>query len=164
MNPDDLHLRPILPKDNALLYAIIRKVLLKLGVPTERTTYADKSLECMYETYQAPRSAYWVVADKSHVFGGGGIAPLQGGDNRVCELQKMYFDNRIRGLGLGERLLTLALDSAAALGYFECYLETMHYMKGAQRLYTRHGFEYLERPIGNTGHSACTVWMQKPLV
>jgi putative acetyltransferase len=39
----------------------------------------------------------------------------------------------------------------------------MPYMKKAQQLYLKNGFEYLEGPMGNTGHYSCTVWMLKKL-
>jgi putative acetyltransferase len=115
----------------------------------------------MYETYQMPRASYWVVSDTCGIWGGGGIAPLVGADGRVCELQKMYFSKDLRGLGWGDRLLRMALDRARYLGFESVYLETMPYMKAAQTLYLRHGFRYLEHALGNTGHSACTVWMIK---
>lgn len=161
MNPNELSIRPILPGDNQVLAGVIREVLIEMGVPEKGTALADASLERMYETYQLPRSSYWVVSDANGIWGGGGIAPLQGADQGACELQKMYFSKDLRGLGWGDRLIRRALDRAQALGYELMYLETMPYMKAAQKLYGRHGFRYLEHPRGNTGHTACTVWMEK---
>jgi putative acetyltransferase len=39
----------------------------------------------------------------------------------------------------------------------------MPYMKAAQKLYQKKGFEYIERPMGSTGHTSCSVWMIKTL-
>ena len=163
MNPRELFIRTVLPEDNQALARVIRGVLIEMGVPAEGTALADTSLERMYQTYQMPRASYWVVSDTSGIWGGGGIAPLQGADSRVCELQKMYFSKDLRGLGWGERLLRMALDRAQSLGFESMYLETMPYMKAAQNLYRRHGFRYLEHPRGHTGHTACNVWMEKEL-
>ena len=163
MNPHSLCIRPVLPRDNPMLAGVIREVLSEMGVPNKGTTLEDASLESMYEAYQAPRSAYWVVTDTLGIWGGGGIAPLQVADRRVCELQKMYFKSELRGLGWGDRLIRTALDRALDLGYDYCYLETMPYMQAAQNLYRRHGFIYLQSPMGRTGHTACTVWMEKIL-
>ena len=163
MNPHDLCIRPVLPRDNPMLAGVIREVLCEMGVPNKGTTLEDTSLESMYEAYQAPRSAYWVVTDTLGIWGGGGIAPLEVADRRVCELQKMYFKSELRGLGWGDRLIRIALDRALDLGYDYCYLETMPYMQAAQNLYRRHGFIYLQSPMGHTGHTACTVWMEKKL-
>ena len=39
----------------------------------------------------------------------------------------------------------------------------MHNMKDAQNLYTKYDFSYIDRPLGNTGHTSCPVWMLKKL-
>jgi len=163
MNPHQLRIRPVLPRDNQKLAVVIRDVLIEFGVPEKGTALEDASLEQMYEAYQLPRSEYWVISDASGIWGGGGIAPLEGADSRVCELQKMYFSRELRGLGWGDRLIRRAQDKARSLGYRKIYLETMPYMTAAQNLYRRHGFQYLDRPRGHTGHVACTVWMEKEI-
>ena len=163
MKPGDLWIRPILPGDNPQVADVIRDVFRELHIPEVGTAIADPSLEAMYGYYQAPRSAYWVVADTSLVWGGGGLAPLEGEQGNVCELQKMYFRTEIRGQGWGERLLRMALEKAEYFGYARCYLETMPYMKAAQNLYRGYGFRYLDGPKGRTGHTACSVWMEKEL-
>jgi len=53
------------------------------------------------------------------------------------------------------------MDAARNLGFMGCYLETMPYMEAAQQLYLKNGFKYLEEPLGDTGHIACTVRMLK---
>jgi putative acetyltransferase len=69
----------------------------------------------------------------------------------------------IRGLGLGGRLLRIALSHAERFGFRLCYLETLADMKAAQELYSRYGFRQLNAPRGHTGHTVCTVWMEKTL-
>ena len=127
------------------------------------TAFLDAATDRMYETYQAPRSAYWVVSGGDGLWGGGGIGPLEGAGSGTCELQKMYFRSALRGRGWGDRLLTLALETAVGFGFEKCYLETMPYMEAARKLYQRHGFLYRDRPMGQTGHTSCTVWMEKEL-
>ena len=163
MNPDDLSIRQVLPGDNQGIGDLIRGVLKEFGVPDRGTTLADPSLDCIYETYQVPRASYWVVAGTSGIWGGAGLAPLEGAQLRVCELQKMYLREEIRGQGWGGRLLRKILGQAANLGYTKCYLETMPYMEASQYLYAQYGFRRLQAPLGQTGHSACTVWMEKTL-
>jgi putative acetyltransferase len=60
--------------------------------------------------------------------------------------------------------MKLCLEFASVAGYSQCYLETMPYMAAAQKLYTASGFEYLDAPMGNTGHNSCPVWMIRSLV
>ena len=159
----EFHLRPIEIQDNKPLAKVLRSVLVAFGVPKTGTAYADPELDAMYEAYAKPRHAYWVVTYKDAVLGGGGIAPLLHGDAAVCELQKMYFDPKARGKGLGQRMITRLLDQARSFGFKLCYLETMPNMVAAQKCYTANGFQYVDAPMGNTGHYSCPVWMTKSL-
>ncbi|MEZ4574970.1 MAG: hypothetical protein R2857_08660 [Vampirovibrionales bacterium] len=43
-------------------------------------------------------------------------------------------------------------------------IETTHNLAAAVKLYEKLGFDYLQGPMGATGHSGCTVWMGKALV
>lgn len=163
MNSNTFHIRLIHQEDNPKIGSIIREVLPGTGAPLEGTAYEDPALDAMYETYNLPRSRYWVVAGEGTIWGGGGIARLDGGNADTCELQKMYFLEVLRGRGFGQELLSMALASAKDLGYKQCYLETMPFMEAALSLYKRNGFKFLDKPMGCTGHSACQVWMIKDL-
>jgi putative acetyltransferase len=96
-----------------------------------------------------------VVERDGVVIGGGGIAPLEGGDADVCELRKMYFLPEARGIGAGSAMMQRCLDAARAYGFSRCYLETLTGMDAAQSLYRRHGFTTLDAPMGGTGHFSC---------
>ncbi len=160
---EDVKIRPIRRADNAPLAALIRRIFEDLGVPKTGTAYEDGNLDSLYEYYQQERAAYYVVTRAGMVLGGAGIAALRGGTPAVCELQKMYFGEALRGRGMGRVLLKTCLDTAWLMGYTHCYLETMPYMEAAQSLYRKFGFEYLPAPMGNTGHSSCHVWMKLAL-
>ena len=43
------------------------------------------------------------------------------------------------------------------------YLETMPELKQALSVYEKFGFEYLKGPMGNSGHTGCSLWMLKKL-
>lgn len=159
----DFIIRPITPQDNAAVAALIRQVLEEHNVPKVGTAYADPQLDCMFETYNVPRSVYFVVEVAGEVLGGAGISRLANEDESICELQKMYFLQQARGHGLGSAMIEKCLDAAKSFGYLKCYLETMPYMKAAQQLYLKSGFGYICSPMGNTGHTACPVWMIKDL-
>lgn len=156
-------IRPIEKRDNAQIARIIRSVLEDFGVPKIGTAYADKALNAMYETYQRDKAAYFVVEHDGNILGGAGIAPLDNYDGPVCELQKMYYLPQARGRGIGTRMMKKCLDMASAFGFEKCYLETMPYMIAAQKLYERSGFEYIDGPMGDTGHYACKTHMIKSL-
>lgn len=157
-------IRKIEQKDNKSTARVIRNVLIEHNVPKVGTAYADVSLDCMFETYTQPQSAYFVVEKNGEIIGGAGIAPLQNGDDDICELQKMYFLAQVRGTGVGASMMHKCLEEARSLGFVKCYLETMPYMHAAQKLYKKSGFTYLDAPLGDTGHSSCPVWMIKDLL
>ncbi|MBD1261226.1 GNAT family N-acetyltransferase [Maribacter polysiphoniae] len=156
-------IREIEPKDNREVASLIRKVLLEMGVPKVGTAYADKALDHMFENYDMPKATYFVVEDQGRLIGAAGVAQLANYDGNVCELQKMYFLEEARGRGLGTAMMDICLDRAKKFGFEKCYLETMPYMKDAQKLYVKSGFEYIEAPMGDTGHFSCPVWMLKQL-
>ena len=156
-------IRPIEKIDNAEIAQVIRTVLFELNVPKVGTAYADPHLDYLFETYDKPKSVYYVVEKDHKIIGGAGVSQLENGDETICELQKMYFLPEARGLGLGTQMMEKCLQSARDFGFKKCYLETMPNMVDAQKLYQKVGFEYLCEPLGNTGHNSCPVWMIKNL-
>jgi putative acetyltransferase len=160
---DTAIIRPIQKEDNPYIAKIIRSVLEDFGVPKVGTAYADAALDCMYETYQKDRAAYFVVEENGTLIGGAGIAQLEHYDGNVCELQKMYYLPQARGRGIGTTMIKRCLVKAREFGYEQCYLETMPYMEAAQKLYAQNGFEYIDGPMGDTGHYSCPVHMLRKL-
>jgi len=162
MNPT-IHIRPIEKEDNKKIAAVIRAVLIEFNAPLEGTAYADPHLDQLYETYNQEKSIYFIIEKNGVIVGGAGIMALEDADKNICELQKMYFHSDARGIGMGSKMMDLCLNFAKDSGFDQCYLETLPYMKAAQVLYKKTGFQYIEKPIGNTGHYSCDVWMLKEL-
>ena len=156
-------IRPIQKKDNPHIAKVIRSVLIDFGVPKVGTAYADVTLDTMYETYQKDRAIYFTVELKGRIIGGAGVQQLDHSEKNICELQKMYFLPEARGIGLGTKMIDLCLEKAKEFKFDQCYLETMTYMKTAQTLYKKKGFEYIDGPLGDTGHYFCPVHMLKEL-
>lgn len=156
-------LRTLQPDDNAAVAAIIRGVFDELDAPKTGTAYADPVLDRLSEVYTGKNSVYYVAEIDGVVVAGAGIAPLENGPASVCELQKMYSSKAARGRGIGALLIQACLKAATDFGFSQCYLETLPFMEDAQKLYKKHGFNYLDAPMGNTGHSSCPVWMLKQL-
>jgi len=156
-------IRRIEQKDNLRVAEIIRSCLMEYGLAGRMdTAWGDPYLERFSEVYVLENNAYWVAEnDEGVVVAGVGIGPL-GGDNEVCELQKMYCIPEYRGTGVAQKLLSEAL-SFADRHYRRCYLETCDNMEAAKRFYVKNGFEYTEETLGNTGHSGCSYHLIKEL-
>lgn len=148
-------IRPILNTDDVVMAGIIRAVMPEFGAGGAGFAIHDPEVDFLSRAYSMPRSAYFVVERDGRVEGGGGIAPLEGGDAGTCELRKMYFLLTLRGLGAGRALMARCLDTARGLGFRQCYIETLSGMDAAQALYNKAGFHALPAPMGNTGHHGC---------
>lgn len=137
---------------------IIREVMTEYQAVGEGYSITDPEVDDMFGFYKNKQSCFYVIEYNGEIVGGGGIAPLEGGDPKVCELRKMYFLAPTRGLGLGKKMLLLMLDKARAKGFKICYLETLDRMWRANQLYSNNGFKTLKKPMGNTGHCSCDRW------
>ncbi|HBD18965.1 MAG TPA: GNAT family N-acetyltransferase [Arenimonas sp.] len=154
MSPN-FHIRPITAADDVAVARIIRGVMPEFGADGPGFAIHDPEVDAMSAAYDRPGAAYFVVEHDGRVQGGGGVAPLEGGPEGVCELRKMYFLPALRGLGAGAALMQRCLAEARALGFRQVYLETLRGMDAAQKLYERTGFRRLDGPLGATGHFGC---------
>ncbi|MFT7464763.1 MAG: putative acetyltransferase [Pseudohongiellaceae bacterium] len=151
--------RPIEPQDDTAMAHIIRTVMTEFDAVGCGTSIHDSEVDAMSAAYTGERKAYFVAERDGQVMGGGGIAPLQGSDSPdVCELRKMHALPSARGLGIGRQLLERCLGAAREAGFDACYLETMQHMHQARALYEKVGFQMIDRPMGNTGHTSCDGW------
>ena len=132
-------------------------------MPLVGTAYADNETNNMYESYLNDNEQYFVIEFQGKVYGGAGIKPLQNGSKDVCELQQMYFSNKIRGKGLGVKMLQKCLAFAKKSNYKVCYLETIKTLTSAIHLYYKFGFKRINGPLGDTCHYSCDIHMTKNL-
>lgn len=155
-------IRPIEPRDNGQVEAVIRSCLVEFGADHEGTAWADPDLGRFSQIYCTEGNRYWVAEDRAgQIVGGVGIGGLEGAEG-VCELQKMYCLPEARGVGVAQRLLERALEYAERY-YSRCYLETLDNMTAAQRFYEKNGFVRTYESIVKTAHFACEVRYIKDL-
>ena len=160
MNPV---IRNIQPADNPYIASIIRNSLAEFGANKPGTVYFDDSTDSLYELFQKQKAAYFIALLNKEIIGGAGIYPTEGLPADTCELVKMYLQPGARGKGIGKTLIERSLSFAKEAGYKKVYLETMPELKQALNVYAKFGFEYLKGPIGNSGHTGCSLWMLKSL-
>jgi putative acetyltransferase len=159
----EIIIRPIRETDNPVLSRIVKDTLAEFGANHPNTVYFDPSTDTLFEVFQVPRSHYFVAEVNEEIVGGGGIYPTDGLPDNTCELVKMYLLPHARGLGLGRTLIEKSIDWARDAGYKQIYLESMPELKKALEVYAKFGFEYLKGPMGNSGHTGCSLWMLKKL-
>ena len=160
---NDITIRNIEFNDNPTLAAIIRASLAEFGANKPGTVFYDPTTDYLFEMFQKPGSTYFVAEKEGTILGGAGIYPSEGLPLQTCELVKMYLRPDARGMGLGKLLIDKCLEFAKGFGYLQVYIETMPELRKAVSIYERFGFEYLNGPLGNTGHFGCDVWMLKRL-
>lgn len=156
MNDMKIKVRAIEKSDSTQMKEIIVSSLENLDIVGEGCTSKDEELNDLNFSFAGEDKKYCVVVDGNtgEVLGGGGFARLKGTNlnEGICEFQKFYFKEKIQGKGFGKKLLSCLIDRAKEAGYKIAYLETHHKMEKAIKLYEKHGFKYLEKPMGNTGH------------
>jgi putative acetyltransferase len=155
--------REIQAEDNERVKNIIRTSLTEFDGNRPGTAYYDDDVLNMYEAYLPERSVYFVAEVDGKVVGGGGIQPLKDTDQNICELQKVYIDKEYRGKGIGKKIVQMCIDFAKKSNYDAIYLETFPNMIGAQKLYKKLGFRFIDHALGNTGHKTNEIWMLKKL-
>lgn len=156
-------IRNIQPSDNPYLSKIIKDTLTEFGANHPGTVYYDPTTDALYELFQTKGTGYFVAELDGKIVGGVGIYPTEGLPDDTCELVKMYLLPHARGTGLGRTLIEKSLDFAKETGYKQVYLESMPELQQALKVYAKFGFEYLKGPMGNSGHTGCSLWMLRSL-
>lgn len=160
---NEITIRSIAAEDDVTLASIIRNSLEEFGAARPGTVYFDKTTDHLYNVFKRNGSAYFVAVKNDKIIGGAGIFPTEELPNQTCELVKMYLSNEARGQGLGKMLLQTCVMEAKKQGYNKMYLESIPELKTAIAMYIKAGFTYIEKALGNSGHTGCSVWMIKEL-
>jgi putative acetyltransferase len=159
----NIGIRPIEKKDNQNVAGLIRSVLREFKIDRPGTVYFDPATDHLFELFETPESVYWVLEENGKITGGCGIFPTQGLPEGCVELVKFYVSPESRGKGYGKKLMNRCFDSAIDFGFHQIYLESLHELENAVGIYENAGFRRLPKPLGNSGHHACSVWMLKDL-
>lgn len=160
---NSITIRSISKDDNPLIASIIRSCLTEFGANKPGTVYYDKTTDHLFELFQENGAAYFIAEQEGNVLGGGGIFPSPGLPGGTCELVKMYLLPEARGTGTGAALMNKCMSKAKEMGFVSMYIETLPELKKAISVYEKFGFSYLDKPLGDTGHFGCSVWMLKSL-
>ncbi len=158
-----MRIREMEEKDNQKMEQIIKRSLESFNLDIPGTAYFDPQLSSLAQFYKEQAHAkYWVAVNElDEVIGGVGIAPF-GQKKEICELQKLYIAPVAQGRGLSKELMRVAIDYAKE-HYTYCYLETLKELEAANALYSKLGFQKLEKALEGSEHNAMEVWYIKEL-
>lgn len=159
-----LIIRTVRKQDDRILASLIRSPFDENGMNKTHTVYDDPDTDRQYEVFRdETRAELWVAEEYGKVVGSCGVYPTDGLPSGWCEIVKFYVDRHCRGKGIGSRIFMKALRSAGAFGYQTAYLETFPQFSSAVSLYDRQGFKAIDHQVGNSGHTATSIWMTKDL-
>lgn len=157
-------LRAVRKEDNPFLAKIIRSAFIEFDAPLTGTVYEDPTTDDLFDLFEPiDRSALFVAELNNNIVGCCGIYPTEGLDTDYAELVKFYLDARARNLGIGKALFEKSIQAARAMKYKNLYIESQPSFAKAVKMYENYNFQYLDQPLGNSGHNNCDVWMLKKL-
>lgn len=155
--------RHIEKKDNKEIADLIRTVFREFKIDRPGTVYFDPTTDDLYTLFQKHGSIYWIAVEDEKIIGGCGIYATPGLPEGCAELVKLYLSSTHRGKGVGRHLLEKSIESAKKSGYSQLYLESLPELDQAIGLYEKAGFKFIPKPLGNSGHFGCNIWMLKDL-
>jgi putative acetyltransferase len=132
-----IEVRPIEPRDVPGVLALVADVLGEFGLEFGKGSSTDTELQQLPASYVDRGGAFWVALSDGDLLGTCGVFPVE---PTTFELRKMYLRGPSRGLGLGKRMLDLAIEHARARGGTRLVLDTVESMSRAIGFYEAHGF------------------------
>jgi putative acetyltransferase len=163
MNEIAIRYRQLEKDDNKEIADLIREVFREFGIARPGTVYFDPTTDDLYSLFSVAGAKYWIAEAGNTIIGGCGVYPTPALPAGCAELVKLYLKPEFRGRGVGWQLMEMTFDSARKLGYRQLYLESLPELGKAISLYERCGFRHIPKPLGNSGHFGCNIWMLKDL-
>lgn len=160
---NNVSIRKVVKADNNMLAKLIRDVFEEYNAPRECTVYSDPTTNDLFTLFKKPRSVLWVAVIDDKILGCCGIYATEGLPDDCAELAKFYLLHEARGKGIGKKLMQLCIQSAMEIGYKKLYIESLPHFSKAVSMYENYGFVRLNKPLGNSGHTSCNIWMLKEL-
>jgi putative acetyltransferase len=128
-------------KDGEAIRALVFGVLGEYGLQPD-INGIDLDLFDIEANYPKRGGLFEVLINREgSIVGSVGLYPLE---KDIVELRKMYFDESIRGKGLGKYTLRRVIDKAKSMGFKRVVLETASPLIEAIGLYKSFGFSSTE--------------------
>ncbi len=159
----DFTIRTVQLADNSELAEVIRSCFHDFNAPTKGTVYEDPTTDDLFSLFQTEKSMLFVAESKGKVLGCCGLYPTSGLEKYTIELVKFYLAKEFRNKGIGKKLFETCLIEAQKLSFDYVYIESLPEFSAAVELYKAYEFHHLDKPLGNSGHTGCNIWMKKKL-
>lgn len=101
---------------------------------------------------------FFAARVEGEILGTGALATKDG----YGEIKSMFVAEKARGKGIGDALMRQLEDTARELALPTVKLETGNALKGAHRLYSRHGYVFCG-PFGDYTDGHSSIFMEKTL-
>jgi putative acetyltransferase len=132
-----LEIRPVERADVPAVIRLVTEVLAEFGLAFGVGATTDADLHALPVSYAARGGAFWIATGDAGLLGTCGVFPV---GPETLELRKMYLSPTARGLGLGARLLDVAVAWSRDHGAIRLVLDTVDEMARAIAFYEAHGF------------------------
>ena len=110
------------------------------GYGLQFEAYVAKGLSEFMEHYDPKTNKAWICEHAGRMVGF--LLLMNRGE--AAQLRYFLIEPEYRGIGLGQRLMSLFMESLEACRYRSAYLWTTHELSAAAHLYTRAGFTLTE--------------------
>lgn len=132
-----IEVRPVETHDIPAVLSLVADVLAEFGLEFGKGSPTDSELHDLPASYSERGGAFWVARQGETLLGTCGVFPVA---PSTFELRKMYLSPSSRGLGLGKRLLDVAVAWTRAHGGTRIVLDTVEQMTAAIAFYEANGF------------------------
>jgi putative acetyltransferase len=132
-----IEVRAVSAADVPAVLALVGDVLGEFGLEFGKGSPTDAELHGLPASYEERGGAFWVALRDGELLGTCGVFPVA---PLTFELRKMYLRGASRGLGLGKRLLDIAVTWVRERGGRHIVLDTIDEMSRAIAFYEANGF------------------------
>ncbi|HSC54706.1 MAG TPA: GNAT family N-acetyltransferase [Phnomibacter sp.] len=106
----------------------------------------EKELASLADMYSAPTGSLLLAVQSGKPVG---CVALRYKQAQVCEMKRLYVQDRCRNSGIGKLLVQELLLKSITLGYKKIILDTLERLSPALHVYTQFGFRDCEPYYGN---------------
>jgi ribosomal protein S18 acetylase RimI-like enzyme len=118
----------------------------------------DDELSNFPDKYRDPQGTFLIAKENNEVVGCVGIKKIE---NSICEMKRLFVNDRYRGNGIGKKLVEMIAGEAKRKHYEKIRLDTLATMEEALNIYRKNGFYEIEPYYNNPADGV--VYLEKIL-